>query len=193
MLWNPSFLQKYHKTSELMGLDSKRMLYKDQKSTALCLNTTIDSQKMLLGWFFLYNPMQLLSTWLKVLISENYMDRYQCVGWSTKSQKTIAWESKTEVLFFSFPHPLPQFNVATFLILWGWFAKKSMFWLFKSASRQKSSISFGALIPRNWTRFLLVSLGKRQMFWDSGEKDPLMTYGTALITQSQGQEIPDLD
>jgi len=30
-------------------------------------------------------------------------------------------------------------------------------------------------------------------FIESGEKDPLMTYEKALITQSQGQEIPDLD
>jgi len=30
-------------------------------------------------------------------------------------------------------------------------------------------------------------------FIESGEKDPLMTYGKALTTQSQGQEIPDFD
>jgi hypothetical protein len=30
-------------------------------------------------------------------------------------------------------------------------------------------------------------------FIESGEKDPLMTYEKAFITQSQGQEIPDLD
>jgi len=30
-------------------------------------------------------------------------------------------------------------------------------------------------------------------FIESGEKDPLMTYGKAFFTQSQGQEIPDLD
>jgi hypothetical protein len=30
-------------------------------------------------------------------------------------------------------------------------------------------------------------------FIESGEKDPLMTYEKALITQSRGQEIPGLD
>jgi len=30
-------------------------------------------------------------------------------------------------------------------------------------------------------------------FIESGEKDPLMTYEKALITKSQGREIPDFD
>jgi len=30
-------------------------------------------------------------------------------------------------------------------------------------------------------------------FIETGEKDPLMTHEKALITQSQAQEIPDLD
>jgi hypothetical protein len=30
-------------------------------------------------------------------------------------------------------------------------------------------------------------------FIESGEKGSLMTYGTALITQSRDREIPDLD
>jgi len=30
-------------------------------------------------------------------------------------------------------------------------------------------------------------------FIEPGEKDPLMSYEKALFTQSQGQEIPDLD
>jgi len=29
--------------------------------------------------------------------------------------------------------------------------------------------------------------------FESGEKDPLMTYGTALITQSRPGEIPSID
>jgi len=30
-------------------------------------------------------------------------------------------------------------------------------------------------------------------FIETGEKDPLMTYEKALVTQSRGQEIPGLD
>jgi len=37
------------------------------------------------------------------------------------------------------------------------------------------------------------SVNQHVRFIEPGDKDPLMTYERALITQSQVQEIPDLD